>query len=70
MLISDAVVRLQAESNETTLSCRPEGMSEEPDLQEEVGPMKLLEEFAPSLVQWTWALKESKKTNPEDLLII
>lgn len=35
--MSDAVVRLQAESGEAALSCRPEGMSEGPDLQEEAG---------------------------------
>lgn len=51
MLISGAVVRLQAESNEITLSCKPEGMAAGPDLQEEAGPMKLLEELVPSLVQ-------------------
>lgn len=72
MLISDAVVRLQTESNKTTLPCRPEGISEEPNLQEEEGPMKLLEALAPSLVQWRRALKESVKIsqNPEDLLIL
>lgn len=49
LLISDAVVRQRAESNETTLCCRLE-MSEESDLRAEEGSMKLLEELASLLL--------------------
>jgi len=47
LLINDVAVRLQAESNETALSWRPEGMSERPELQEEAGLMKFVGRACP-----------------------